>query len=438
MGFRDDIDDIIKYLPQTPERQTFLFSATVSRAVQQVARATLSKDHAFINCVSKDDSPVHAHVPQYNTVVPSAEHQIPHLLRLLAHDQLLQPGKSKVIVFLPTTKMTQLFATLLRELSAQVLPAGRNTTVYEIHSKRTQEARTNTSDRFRADKSGASILVTSDVSARGVDYPGVTRVVQVGIPAGTDQYIHRVGRTGRGGATNGRGDLVLLPWEVGFVTWQLTEVPMKPVTTEDLKAEVVELAAKHDSNPTAFFQGTNAVPVGEAKFDRSGRVANHIPKMYEAPCSAKLETINGRVAELLEQVDEEAVRETMTSMLGYYISKAPELRVQKSVIVQGCKDWTVGACGLPTPPYISDRFLQQIGFSDNRTKHFGRAWRPERERSPSGGGSGGQSWLGRGQQSTRDQGRERPPWMGMERKRDPADPRGDASEYRTPRFNRAF
>jgi len=52
----------------------------------------------------------------------------------------------------------------------------------------------------------------------------VSRIIQVGIPASFEQYIHRVGRTGRTGGFVGRGDLVLLPWEVGFPTYNLTQV----------------------------------------------------------------------------------------------------------------------------------------------------------------------------------------------------------------------
>lgn len=69
--------------------------------------------------------------------------------------------------------------------------------------------------------SGASVLLTSDVSARGFDYPGVTRVIQAGIPSSTEQYVPRIGRTCRT-VSQGRGDLVLLNWKVGFVAWQLT------------------------------------------------------------------------------------------------------------------------------------------------------------------------------------------------------------------------
>lgn len=426
MGFRDDIQAIADFLPKTPERQTFLFSATVSRSIQQIARATLDKNHIFIDTVTDSASPVHAHVPQYHTVLPSAADQLPHILRLLAHDQLTNLGKSKTILFLPTTKMTQLYTTLVRELSKTVLPAGKNTKVYEIHSKRTQDARTMTSDAFRKDRSGASILVSSDVSARGVDYPGVTRVIQVGIPAGTEQYIHRVGRCGRAGSL-GRGDLVLLPWECGFVTWQLTDVPLKPLTTNELISQVNDLAAKFDSDPKSFFKGIE-VSGESSRYDRTGRVKTTGPTMYSAPLMPAITNIPRSISELMEHIDEDAVKETFTSLLGYYIAKSPELRTQKGVIVQGCKDWTTEACGLPIAPYVSEMFLQKLGFSDGRTKRFGSSFREPESRAS----SSSPSWLGRGHQ--RNKGRERPlpDWVTADVEAD--DPVGRPEEYRSHRY----
>lgn len=397
MGFRDDLDDIISYLPQSPERQTMLYSATVSRAIQQVARAALDKNHLFINTVTEEDSPVHAHVPQYNTIVPRAEDQLPHILRLLAHDQLSNPGKSKTIVFLATTKMTQLYAQLLRELARDVLPAGRGTQIYEIHSKREQEQRTRTSERFRRDTSGAAILVTSDVSARGVDYPGVTRVIQVGIPSTTDQYVHRVGRTGRAG-TQGRGDLVLLPWEIGFVTWQLTHVPMKATTVKEIENQVMELAAKHDANPNAFYTPPPVPRQIRSRF-RDAPPAQ-VPVGFSPKSSEKVAQIETSVKEILPQLDELTVDETFASLLGYYIAKAPELRVQKGVILQGCKDWATGAAGLPQEPHISQAFLQRLGYDDGRTKRFGA----RRTEYPSRRPAGSAPWDKRGSQRGRDRG----------------------------------
>lgn len=427
MGFRDDIDAIMSYLPPKSERQTFLFSATLSRTVRQVAQTVLAQDHKFIDVVPESESPVHAHVPQYHTVLPSPSQQIPHFFRLLAHDQLTNPGKSKVLLFLPTTRMTQLFATFARELSKAVLPAGAYTKVYEIHSKRTQDSRIAASDAFRADNSGASILVTSDVSARGVDYPGVTRVIQLGIPATTEQYIHRVGRTGRQGSTVGRGDLVLLPWEIGFLSCQLNEVPLKPVTSDELARQVQDLAAHYDADPQAVFKGVPIKP-----HDARGRPVRGAPRMYDAPLSPRLssEEMNNSITALLQHIDEEAIKETFASLLGYYIPKSPELRVQKGNILAGCRSWATEACGLATPPYVSDGFLQKMGLNDGRTKHFGKSYRDPR---PSARPAN--SWEMRGKQNNRSFENPRGNFR-RDRQLDDNDPSGNVDEYRGARYGR--
>lgn len=347
MGFREEIEAIANFLPQAPQRQTFLFSATVSREIQQIARATLDKKHSFINCVAEDSSPVHAHVPQLHTVLPNAADQIPHILRLLAHDQLTHPDSSKTILFLPTTKQTQLVATMIRQLSKRVLPQGENTKVYEIHSKRTMESRMNTSAQFRKERSGASILVTSDVSARGVDYPGVTRVIQIGIPSTPEQYVHRVGRTGRGVEKAGRADLVLLPWEHDYIRWSLGNVPMKPLSVPELQSQVQELAAARDAA---------------------------LPENSKKSVVARLENMDTEIKALLDQLDPEAIKETMAAQLGYYAPKHNDLRIPKSAIVAGLKQWTVDACGLANPPYVSESFLQKIGMGGGGDR--GRESRP--------------------------------------------------------------
>lgn len=343
MGFRDDIEGIMRMMPPTPERQTFMFSATISKAIQQIAREVLDPNHVFVSCVT-EDSPVHAHVPQYHTVLPSARDQLPHILRLLAHDQLTNPKLSKTIIFFPTTKMTQLFHTLLREASKTTLPTGRNTRFYELHSKKSQDQRTRASNAFRADTSGASVLVTSDVSARGVDYPGVTRVIQVGIPPTTDVYVHRVGRTGRAG-TEGRGDLVLLPWETGFATWQMSSIPLKTVTVDELTSQVEELATEVDTHNTH----TRA----------------------KQPYLTTLKSVGDDVRELLTMVDEDAVKETLVANCGYYLGKAQELRVRRQDIVDGLQKWTVQALGLPKPPYIPEQYLARLGVPKEKDYKFG-------------------------------------------------------------------
>jgi ATP-dependent RNA helicase MSS116 len=78
--------------------------------------------------------------------------------------------------------------------------------VYDIHSRKSQSARTKTSEQFK--NALAGVLFSSDVSARGMDYPDVTFVLQVGAASSKEQYVHRTGRSARAGKSG--IELVLL------------------------------------------------------------------------------------------------------------------------------------------------------------------------------------------------------------------------------------
>jgi len=355
MGFRPDIDAIIDFFPRTPTRQTFLFSATVSSAIRQIARSVLDEKHAFIDVVSKDSSPVHAHIPQHFTVLPSAREQLPHLVRLIAQDQLASPGNSKIMVFLNTTKQTQLFATLLRELSKTILPSRPQ--IYEIHSKRTQSSRTAASNAFRSDRSGAAILVTSDVSARGIDYPDVTRVIQVGSPGSTEQYVHRVGRTGRAGK-GGRVDLLLLPFEQNFVRYQLSDVPIKELSHDKLLDETTSLGEKFESDPAAYWNSVkSAKPSGRESTTRNRQFRNNKPV-------TALANLDNETSAILDQVDRDAIWEVFVSLLGYYFPKASDMRVTRRSVYEGMQAWSTEGCGLPKALFVSDALLAKMGGLD--------------------------------------------------------------------------
>ena len=354
MGFRSDIDAITEFFPKTPIRQTFLFSATVSPQIRQVAREVLDKDHVFIDVASKDTSPVHAHIPQHYTVLPNASEQLPQLFRLIAHDQLVNPRNSKVIVFLNTTKQTQLFATIFRQLSKTILPA--RSQIYEIHSKRTQSSRSAASNAFRRDRSGAAILVTSDVSARGIDYPDVTRVIQVGSPASLEQYVHRVGRTGRAGKS-GRADLLLLPLEQTFVRYQLADVPIKEYSHNELLKETSMLAEKFESDSAESQNDVKAVKSYASKFPTR---ESH----FRSNPSAALANLNTEISGMIDQVDKEAIEEVFVSLLGFYFGKASDMRVTRRSIYEALQAWTTEACGLPNPPHVSNSLLAKMGGID--------------------------------------------------------------------------
>ncbi|GAA5942699.1 uncharacterized protein JCM15063_000864 [Sporobolomyces koalae] len=401
MGFSEDIATVVKHLPDNDNRQTFLFSATVSKQIREIARKSLKKDHTYIDTVPADEVDTHLHIPQFHTVLPTASDQLVHVLRLLAHDQLLHAREAaknggqaggKAVVFLPTTRLTQLFSQILIAMKNH-LPWGRDTLVVEIHSKKSQDQRTRASDLFRRANSGYSVLVTSDVSARGVDYPGVTRVIQVGIPGSRDLYIHRVGRTGRAGKA-GRGDLVLLPWEKGFVSAQLNDIPLQPCTVGETERQVTELAAEWDANPAEF-----AAPPPPTHSRPRGRNA-YAPRPMTLPklLSPRLETLpESLTTNVIPSLDTLSVRETFASMLGYYLGKSTELRTPKEDILSGLKKWSVEAGGLEEEPYVSPEFLRKLGMSEGRSKSRGKPRRDfDRGSSFSDRRGGANPWEGRG------------------------------------------
>ncbi|XP_024007054.1 DEAD-box ATP-dependent RNA helicase 31 [Eutrema salsugineum] len=227
MGFRKDIERIISAVPK--ERQTFLFSATVPEEVRQICLVALRRDHEFINCVHEGTGETHQQVRQMHMIASLDRHF--SLLYTLLREHIADNVDYKVIVFCTTAMVTKLVADLLGEL---------NINVREIHSRKPQSYRTRVSNEFR--KSKGLILVTSDVSARGVDYPDVTLVLQVGLPKDREQYIHRLGRTGRKGK-EGEGILLLAPWEEYFLS-SLKDLPITKSPLPSIEPETVKKVQK--------------------------------------------------------------------------------------------------------------------------------------------------------------------------------------------------
>ncbi|KAF5953199.1 hypothetical protein HYC85_011143 [Camellia sinensis] len=242
MGFRKDIEKIIAAVPK--QRQTLLFSATVPKEVRQICHIALRREHEFIDTVGDDSEQTHSQVRQMHLVAPLDKHFPVLYVKLKEH--ISDDADYKVLVFCTTAMVTRLVADLLGQL---------NLNVREIHSRKPQSYRTRISDEFR--KSKGLILVTSDVSARGVDYPDVTLVIQVGLPSDREQYIHRLGRTGRKGK-EGQGILLLAPWEESFLSsvkdLPITKAPAPSVDPESQKKVEGALAQVEMKNKEAAYQ----------------------------------------------------------------------------------------------------------------------------------------------------------------------------------------
>ncbi|KAJ6962458.1 hypothetical protein NC652_001195 [Populus alba x Populus x berolinensis] len=162
LGFRKDVEKIVDCLPR--QRQSLLFSATIPKEVHRISQLVLKREHDFVNTVGCMETP--AKIKQSFLVSPHELHfQVVHYL-LKEHIQ--KAPDYKVIVFCTTGMVTSLMYLLLREMKMNVR---------EMHSRKPQLYQTRVSDEFQ--ESNRLILVTSDVSARGMNYPDVTLVIQM-------------------------------------------------------------------------------------------------------------------------------------------------------------------------------------------------------------------------------------------------------------------
>lgn len=232
VGFKTELENIVQLLPyrgDTP-RQTLLYSATLPKNVVGIARTFIDPTNfEFVQTVSGDEVPTHERVPQFIVPCRGFENMGPTLLELIRREvqSALQDSSKlpfKAIVFLPTTASVVQYASMFRRIKYDDRTMPR---ILDIHSKLTQYERTKNADNFR-DATGA-ILFSSDVTARGMDFPNVTHVIQVHLPSARDQYIHRIGRTGRAGK-EGQAWLLVSDIEIATARDRLPGLPIQRCT----------------------------------------------------------------------------------------------------------------------------------------------------------------------------------------------------------------
>ena len=179
MGFIDDIETIVEATPA--DRQTLLFSATWDGAVGKLARK-LTKDPEIIEVERVDDQGKIEEQLLYCDDMRHKNRLLDHILRDANIDQC--------VIFTSTKAMTEVIADDLYEkgFAANCLhgdmPQGwRNRTLMDLRKGR------------------CKILVATDVAARGIDVPTITHVINYDLPKQAEDYVHRIGRTGRAGRT---------------------------------------------------------------------------------------------------------------------------------------------------------------------------------------------------------------------------------------------
>ncbi|CAI9265189.1 unnamed protein product [Lactuca saligna] len=181
MGFEPQIRKIVNMVPT--RRQTLMYTATWPKEVRKIA-ADLLVNPIQVNIGNVDELVANKAITQHIEVLaPMEKHKrLEQILRS-------QEPRAKIIIFCSTKKMCdQLARTLTRQFSAAA-----------IHGDKSQGERDYVLNQFRSGRS--PVLVATDVAARGLDIKDIRVVINYDFPTGVEDYVHRIGRTGRAGAT---------------------------------------------------------------------------------------------------------------------------------------------------------------------------------------------------------------------------------------------
>ena len=211
MGFIEDVTRIIRSCPK--DRQTLLFSATVDERIGKIANWALR-------------NPTLVDVRTGSTAAETVDHAIYPVDVFQKYDLLLEllkrSGYKSVIVFTRTKRDADRITEWIE---------GHGTQVATMHADRSQTERTEALQGFKSGK--YPILVATDIASRGLDVTGVTHVINYNVPEHPEDYVHRIGRTGRA-ATEGEAYTLFSPDELHHMQ-QIEQLLGRPIERRKLE-----------------------------------------------------------------------------------------------------------------------------------------------------------------------------------------------------------
>lgn len=176
LGFYKDIRDLLRFLPR--KRQTLFFSATIDEKIKKLAYSLVKK-------------PIRIQISPKDPVAKNIEHHISYVemedKRFFLERIVKENPEKKILVFVRTKVRAERVCKAMARVEI-----GSET----LHGDKAQDARLKVMTRFKSGEN--KILIATDVSARGIDIPNVDYVINYDLPEQTENYVHRVGRTGRG------------------------------------------------------------------------------------------------------------------------------------------------------------------------------------------------------------------------------------------------
>jgi len=179
MGFAEDVQKIADACKGP--RQTLLFSATIDKKIIPISKK-LQKDPVEVTV--EPDLTVQSNIEQKLYYVDNIDHKIKLLDHILENNDIYQS-----IIFTSTKSLTDDLADYLSD---------NGYLVAALHGEMSQRDRTRTINKLRY--ADIQFLIATDVAARGIDVPGITHVINFDLPFESENFVHRIGRTGRAGA----------------------------------------------------------------------------------------------------------------------------------------------------------------------------------------------------------------------------------------------
>ncbi len=176
LGFIKDIKDLIRFLPK--KRQTLFFSATINPQIKKLAYSLVT-------------NPIRIQISPKNPVARNVIHSVAHIKmddkRFFLERLVGENPESKILVFVRTKVRAERVLKAMERVKIDSVT---------IHGDKDQKERFNALQKFK--KGEVKMLIATDVSARGIDIPSVDYVINYDLPEQPENYVHRVGRTGRG------------------------------------------------------------------------------------------------------------------------------------------------------------------------------------------------------------------------------------------------
>lgn len=177
-GFKKDIEDIIRFLPQ--KRQTLFFSATINPEIKKLAYSLVS-------------NPIRIQISPKDPISKNVDHAVCFIemddKRFFLERFYKEHEDKKILAFVRTKVRAERVVKAMERADIESL---------SLHGDKDQKSRTEALDSFKSGK--IKLLIATDVSARGIDIQGVDFVINYDLPEQAENYVHRIGRTGRGRA----------------------------------------------------------------------------------------------------------------------------------------------------------------------------------------------------------------------------------------------